>query len=398
MDAKTIFTVISLTILANGTVLAIAYRSLPELLRPAAKYWQWGTLLIALGCALFAFGESLPRPVMLVLANGGMSFGLAAYSMALYEASELRPSRWLYAPAVAATTGVLWFSTIFPDFKTRVVIVSLAWLVLALTALRPLLKHPTAPLSSSRKLLIALFLLLVVCTTGRLFIYLLLDVPPDFAVETGASGWNLASAVILTMLPIVGTTAFLMLCSDVLRVRLEHAAATDFLTNLPNRRSVTERGKRMFKAAVESGNGFAVAVVDIDQFKSINDKFGHEVGDRALVHVASRLRQEIRSADMVARSGGEEFTVLFEGMDAPRALAAAERMRRALEEASFYWNEERVVITVSTGVATRQHDDKSFEDVLLRADKALYLAKSMGRNRVEIARPGTPGLKTAAGH
>jgi len=91
VDAKTVFTIISLTILANWSVLAFAYRSLPELLRPAAKYWQWGTLLIAAGCALFAFGQALPRPLMLTLANGGMVFGLAAYSLALREVNGMRP-------------------------------------------------------------------------------------------------------------------------------------------------------------------------------------------------------------------------------------------------------------------------------------------------------------------
>lgn len=385
MDAKTVFAIISLTILANGTVLAIAYRSLPELLRPAARYWQWGTLMIAVGCALFAFGEPLPRPLMLTLANGGMAFGLAAYSMALHKANGLRPDPWLYAPAAGATLGVLWFSSVFPDFQVRAIIVSLSWLVLAVTAVRVLVRDPTVRRSSSRKLLLALFLLLIVCTAARLSLYLSLDLPKDFAVESGTSGWNLVSAIVLTMLPIVGTTAFLMLCSDVLRLRLEHAAATDFLTNLPNRRSVTVRGSEMFVQAAASRDGFAVAVIDIDSFKSINDKYGHEAGDHALVHVANHLRQEIRSADMVARSGGEEFTVLFSCMDAARALAAAERMRVSIEDGRFKWLDENIRITVSAGISTRQHSDKDFEDILRRADKALYLAKSRGRNRIEVA-------------
>src|SRR5690606_31042976 len=137
------------------------------------------------------------------------------------------------------------------------------------------------------------------------------DVPADFHIESGASGWNLVSAIILTMLPIVGTTAFLMLCSDMLRARLERTAATDFLTNLPNRRAVSERGAHAFEQAAASQGGFSVAVIDIDDFKSINDQYGHETGDRALVHIATRLREEIRAADMVARSGGEEFIALF---------------------------------------------------------------------------------------
>ncbi len=385
MDAKTVFTIISLTILANGAALAIAYRSLSEPLRPAARLWQWGTLLIAAGCALFAFGQSLPRPVMLTLANGGMTFGLAAYCMALRETSGLMSNRWLYGPAAGAALGVLWFSAVVPDFKVRVIIVTLAKLVLAFTALHALAMRPAPRLSSSRNLLIGLLLLLAICLVGRAAAYLISDLPKDYVVESGASGWNLVCSVVLTMLPIVGTTAFLMLCSDVLRVKLEHAAATDFLTNLPNRRTVTARGREMFNEAVKTHSGFAVAVIDIDFFKFLNDQYGHEAGDHALIHVGNRLRGETRTLDMIARSGGEEFTVLFSGMNAANALAAAERMRISIEKGGFRWVGQNVPITVSTGIATLRQGDQSFEDVLRRADQALYRAKSKGRNRLETA-------------
>lgn len=385
MDAKTVFTIISVTILTNGTALAIAYRGLSTPLRPAARLWQWGTLLIAAGCALFAWGDFLPRPLMLTLANGTMVFGLTAYCLALREVHGLKLYPRLYAPAIGVTLGIFWFSAIVPDFKVRVIIASIAWLILAIVALHALTRRPSASLSSSRNLLIGLLVLLAVCVTIRLAIYLSPEIPSDFMIEKEASGWNLICNIMLAMLPIVGTTGFLMLCSDVLRGKLEHAAATDYLTSLPNRRSVTQRGVQMFDEAVQSQGSFAVAVVDIDIFKSLNDRYGHEAGDRALVHVANRLRAETRANDMVARSGGEEFTVLFSDMDSARARAAAERMRVSIEQGNFCWAEQLVPITVSTGVATRRHDDKCFEDILRRADQALYRAKSAGRNRIEVA-------------
>lgn len=335
MDAKTVFTIISLTILANGAALAIAYRSLAESLRPAARFWQWGTLLIAAGCALFALGQSLPRPIMLTLANGAMTFGLAAYCMALREATGLRFNRWIFGPAVSAALGVLWFSAVVPDFKIRVVIITLAKLILTFAALHALTARPAPRLSSSRNLLIGLLVLLAICLLGRAAVYLTSDLPTDYIVESGATGWHLVYSVVLTMLPIVGTTAFLMLCSDVLRVKLEHAAATDFLTNLPNRRTVTMRGREMFNEAVLSHSGFAVAVIDIDLFKNLNDQYGHEGGDHALIHVANQLREQTRTLDMIARSGGEEFTVLFSDMDAHNAVLAAERMRLSIAEGGF---------------------------------------------------------------
>src|SRR5690606_8399888 len=200
------------------------------------------------------------------------------------------PDLNLYAPAAGGTLGILWFSAVVPDFKTRVIIAALAWLVLAYTCLRALIHHSSARFSPSRKLLITLFSLLTASTAIRFAIYTSMDVPADFHIESGASGWNLVSAIILTMLPIVGTTAFLMLCSDMLRARLERTAATDFLTNLPNRRAVTDRGTYAFERASTSQGGFSVAVIDIDDFKAINDQYGHETGDRALIHIATRLR------------------------------------------------------------------------------------------------------------
>lgn len=385
MDAKTVFTIISVTILANGTALAIAYRGLATSLRPAARLWQWGTLLIAAGCALFAWGDFLPRPVMLTLANGAMAFGLTGYCLALRNVHGLKLHTHLWGPAIGVTLGIFWFSAVAPDFKTRVIIVSIAWFILAIVALHALTRRPSTSLSSSRNLLIGLLVLLAVCVAIRLSIYLSPEIPSDFIIEKEASGWNLICSIVLTMLPIVGTTGFLMLCSDVLRGKLEHAAATDYLTSLPNRRSVTQRGEQMFDQAVRSQGGFAVALVDIDVFKSLNDHYGHEAGDRALVHVANRLRAETRANDMVARSGGEEFTVLFGDMDSTRARAAADRMRLSIEQGNFKWGDQIVPITVSTGVATRRHDDKCFEDILRRADQALYRAKSAGRNRIEMA-------------
>ena len=385
MDPKTVFTIISLTILANGTALAIAYRGLSKSLRPAARLWQWGTLLLAAGCALFALGHALPRPVMLTLANGAIAFGLTTYCMALRDINGLEPNRWLFAPAVAVALGVLWFSAVVPDFKTRVVIVTLAKLVLACAALHALTQRPAPRLSSSRNLIIGLFVVLALCLVGRAIVYLISDLPRDYIVESGAHGWNLVYSVVLAMLPIVGTTGFLMLCSDVLRVKLEHAAATDFLTDLPNRRAVTMRGCELFDLALKAKKGFAVAVIDVDFFKGLNDDHGHEAGDYALVHVANCLRCEVRPLDMIARSGGEEFTVLFSGMDAAGALAAAERMRLSVANARFRWAGQYVSITVSTGIATISQEDKCFEDILRRADQALYQAKSTGRNCLQAA-------------
>ena len=183
----------------------------------------------------------------------------------------------------------------------------------------------------------------------------------------------------------IGTTAFVLLCSDRMRRQLEITAATDDLTGLANRRTLIAHGKARFRSHEAKRQGLAIAVLDLDAFKSINDSHGHEAGDQALVHVAECLRQAARKLDLVARSGGEEFVVIMEGLDGDEAGAAVERMRCAVEAELFRAGTVLVPITVSAGVAVALPGDKSFDDILRRADNALYQAKANGRNCVMLA-------------
>ncbi|WP_413251135.1 GGDEF domain-containing protein [Shinella zoogloeoides] len=177
------------------------------------------------------------------------------------------------------------------------------------------------------------------------------------------------------------------MCSDRLQRGLERAADTDYLTGLPNRRSLARAGVEAFLSARQAGGGLCLAVFDIDKFKAINDTYGHDAGDRVLVHVANRLRAGLRPADLIARTGGEEFVVLFRDMAEADGLAIVERMRAAVENGGFSADGEGIALTVSAGLAARATRDETYDDLLRRADAALYRAKANGRNRVEAARP-----------
>lgn len=384
LEAGTVFTVVSLMMLANGAVLAIVARDFPAALRPAARYWQVGTLLIALGCAVFAFGGPLPRWLMLVSANGPIVLGLTAYLAALQRFGGQRPAAWQWLPALAAIACVAWFSVMQPDFRVRVIAVSAVWCWLMLASAWTLVQGGER--SRSRSMLAGLFVLVALFAAGRLAFYLGMMAGPAFAVETGQAWINLVSPMVMTLLPIIGTTAFLLMCSDHLRRQLETAAATDYLTGLPNRRPLADSGRQWFREATERGASLAVAVLDIDRFKAINDTHGHDAGDRALVHIAEILRAEVPSGAMIARTGGEEFAVLFRGAQPSGAIDAVERMRLAVARGRFIIGGRRIPLTISAGVALCRPGDQSFEDMLRRADQALYAAKSGGRNRVEMAR------------
>ncbi|MDW8365520.1 MAG: diguanylate cyclase [Abditibacteriales bacterium] len=164
--------------------------------------------------------------------------------------------------------------------------------------------------------------------------------------------------------------------------KLEQAAFTDALTNLPNRRYATDRLKQEWAESVRSHQPLACLMMDIDHFKQINDTYGHDVGDVVLQETAAVLRQSLRLNDVVCRMGGEEFLVICPDTDVRGAVVCAERLRRAVEAHIIRTAEFNRHVTLSIGVAARG-EGMPHPDVLLRAaDQALYAAKRSGRNRV----------------
>ena len=128
----------------------------------------------------------------------------------------------------------------------------------------------------------------------------------------------------------------------------------------------------------------AAMMIDIDHFKSVNDRHGHAAGDAVLTTFASRMRDHLREDGLFGRFGGEEFAVLLTGVDAAAALVVAERLRLLASELIPLEDGRLLDITVSVGVAAVQADDARFDQVLGRADAALYLAKNRGRDQVAI--------------
>lgn len=163
---------------------------------------------------------------------------------------------------------------------------------------------------------------------------------------------------------------------------------TDPLTGIPNRRAFTRRLDAECELARREGAAFSVAMFDVDEFKRFNDEFGHGAGDDTLATVAHALRDATRTSDLLARLGGEEFAVLLPGTDEEGAFVIAERMRRAVERE--HWTQRRV--TVSAGVATLTPNMRRPADLLSAADRALFVAKRAGRNRVAASEHTTRRL------
>lgn len=176
--------------------------------------------------------------------------------------------------------------------------------------------------------------------------------------------------------------------------QLQVIALTDYLTKLPNRRHIYAQAAKYFQQALKHQSPFSVIIFDADHFKKINDSFGHELGDRALMTIANAGRALSGNKDLVGRIGGEEFLILLPNTDATRALALAHQLQNHISCLSAQNLPAELKLTVSAGVATLEpqnntedaYQDKDFATLLKRADNALYEAKNAGRNCVKSAK------------
>ena len=159
----------------------------------------------------------------------------------------------------------------------------------------------------------------------------------------------------------------------------------DQLTGALNRRGMDAAFEREATRADRSHHPLCVALLDIDNFKRLNDTLGHQAGDQALVHLSGVIKETLRPSDSVARYGGEEFIIILPEVGLEEAAATVERLQRELTKKFFLHENDRVLVTFSAGVAQRASEE-SQENVIGRADKAMYEAKKTGKNRVVVAK------------
>ena len=165
--------------------------------------------------------------------------------------------------------------------------------------------------------------------------------------------------------------------------KLVELAATDPLTGLSNRRNLLMLAQHEIARSRRSGEPIALIIVDIDNFKQINDQYGHEAGDQVIAHVAAQLSQYCREQDVAARWGGEEFLILLPATDVDEAMIVAERIRQSATSFAAERGSGRRGYTLSLGVTTLSADEP-LNDAIARADRALYQSKTQGRDRVTL--------------
>ena len=343
-------------------------------------HWSLGLLLMVLASLLFGLRDTLPEPVALLGANCALLWGIGLSMIGTQRFYGRRPAWYVFHTVWAAGMGgMAWCLLVVPDFGARVAIFSFLVLVFYTVQLALVVRHGERHFSSYFFGFLMLVQSLAVLTRGAAA--LLYGGASVNLLKSGTlASLYLATANFMALLLTVG---FMVAATRRLQTILERRATHDPLTLVLNRRGFAEVYARQRAQLWRDARPMSLLSIDLDHFKSVNDRFGHATGDRVLIHVARQIGEALRETDYMARFGGEEFVVLLPDTLLERAQVVALRIQAALRQASY--SQHLPPCTVSIGVACQTEADETLEGVLSRTDAALYRAKEKGRDRVELA-------------
>jgi len=206
---------------------------------------------------------------------------------------------------------------------------------------------------------------------------------------TGFRSLVYAMVIPLVMTPLFGYFFLNLLFElDEVKNQLTVLSLTDDLTGLYNRRYFLEQAEKELSRSQRYEHEFTLLSFDIDDFKSINDRYGHPAGDRVLSAVAEVCREESRESDVLARLGGDEFAVLIPELGQDCALKFTNRLKKLFSETEISYHGHRFHFTVSMGIVSWTPEITDLEAMLYLLDKALYVSKKNGKNRASVAEPG----------
>lgn len=216
-------------------------------------------------------------------------------------------------------------------------------------------------------------------------ISILLRLLVDGAIDWHAMIFPLAVPLLLT--PFIGFFfVHLLFELDKAKSQLAVLSMTDDLTGLFNRRYFLDQAHKELTRAQRYGQVFSMLFIDLDDFKVVNDRYGHPAGDKILCMVANTCQHESREADVLARYGGDEFAILMPGLQSHQAVQYADRLRNILSDAKILYQGQILRTTVSIGVVTWQHEIFDMEALIYLMDRALYAAKHGGKNKTRVAK------------
>ncbi|HWH81952.1 MAG TPA: GGDEF domain-containing protein [Burkholderiaceae bacterium] len=354
--------------------------------RVVSAHWMGGALATAAGLVLILERGHWPGFLTVVVANLAIMVAFVAMRRGVQIFLHLPSTDREHALLIGADALLMVGLLVDPRFAPVTVVgasVPIAWTLLRSAVESHAALKREGSIATARVVATPLALL------GGLFALraVLGVVAPQVAARPlhEANAFNLAVVLAFMLVGLLLNMVLALMVVGRLISRLQHLSERDALTGLLNRRALAPLLQREAGRLRRYDESYALLMIDVDHFKSINDRHGHAAGDAALVRLAQLLREAAREVDSVARVGGEEFCVLLPHCDPDGALQLAQRVNSRVREAD--WDAFGEPITVSIGLAVAQTPGEAPPAVLERADRALYRAKHAGRDRVELAEP-----------
>lgn len=362
-----------------GVLLIFAWRREPG--TSALVSWGIGYLFCAVGLAMLSARGAIPSALSVDAAN---AFNLLGYSFILagarsFGGRETPPAAYLLAPLVWLIAMRL--PPFQADINLRIILVHSTQIIFTALIAYEFWRERAEPLLSRWPAIIVLLShAAILCARAPIIIGLPLESDLDFLRSVPFAVMILGS-VLYTI-----TFAFLLLSMTKERGELRHktAALIDPLTGLANRRAFLHEADAVAQRRAKGNEPLSVILADLDRFKTVNDEFGHAIGDRVLQVFADTIRRTLRAHDVSGRLGGEEFAFMLPGASVQDAAQVAERIRLRFADAALTIGTHAVASTVSIGVASTSAPMANVADLLATADRALYRAKAEGRDRVVV--------------
>lgn len=382
-DSKTILLLMAFSAAPTALVLMAMSRFYRTPMN-GVGYWCAGNLALAVGLLLLAARGSAPDFLPRVGGNGLLVITAALYHAAIRQMHGERPfSPLAMAIAVLGCGAFLAAYLTGASYATAVYALSAALAVLCAMSAARLLRFAPPQLGFAQIFTGLLFLAAALLMVVRAaYMAGAGHAPGTLFAADAAQGIILGVGHITVMLMSVG---FALMIVDALAADLNRLATVDELTRVSNRRVFYARAETEMARARRAGSRFAVLMIDLDRFKAVNDQLGHALGDETLRRVADLIKPQLREYDLLARLGGEEFGVLLPDTSEEVATMIAERLREVIEQARLPHRDWPLPTTASIGVAELRNTDHSVDELMQRADRALYAAKAAGRNRTVAA-------------
>jgi diguanylate cyclase (GGDEF)-like protein len=340
-------------------------------------------LCVAAGLMLRLFSDNLPEFLITILSNILLLTGPGLFYIALSQFAGLPYSKaFVIAVIAAALSFLLYFAYWDDDLGKRMFTFSLGSLVMVVLLIHQLWRIQQTSLRFSARLMLISFLVHGVFLIIRA-VSTLLNPPQDALSLSPAQS---ATYLLSFAISFFWSTGFILMVSHRLRNDLMEIATIDVLTRIPNRRATQSFLEKERSRSQRHQDDFSILLIDIDDFKKVNDQWGHAVGDEVLRRTASLFQSMIRKQDLVGRWGGEEFLIIVPGSCDTEAFA--ERIRSEVAAAEFRHGAASFHITISIGTACANQTSLEHE-ILKKADDALYQAK-LTKNAVKVAKGDLP--------